>query len=295
MALAESYPETTRYYFKLFWGIDKKFINDDITYERAVQLIMKKDTYEAEELKRSPEYAQKKQKERRLQEQKKEEERREAERKKREEESARRRKEEEVRNLPVTLPACVSTWYSHSSSSLKHRFFYDYYSYRDYKDCATGSMWETWKLVWHFKNDPDRNVSITEHETALTEVTDLVEKALRDAFDTKTEYLTLVCITASTQRKTVCRYKEFAETLCKDLGMNNAFPHINVVVDGCAKREGGVGSRKVSYDMNFFRDKYVILFDDVRTTGFSLDRERRILEEFGAKVIGAITIAQTKH
>ena len=36
-----------------------------------------------------------------------------------------------------------------------------------------------------------------------------------------------------------------------------------------------------------------VLFDDVRTTGNSLEQERRLLEGMGTNVICAITIAQT--
>ena len=77
--------------------------------------------------------------------------------------------------------------------------------------------------------------------------------------------------------------------------MINAYPHIRVTEDGNAKHDGGDGSHRVYYDSYFFNGKYVVLFDDVRTTGNSLEQERRTLEGFGAKVICAVTIAQTTH
>lgn len=217
------------------------------------------------------------------------------EKKHREEEQTRKRKEEEKKNLHVSLPACVTSWCSHSNSSLKHKFFFDYYPYGTYKDNASASMWDTWRTVWHFKNDPDKNVSTYEHKNALQTVTKLVEDALRSAFGSKTEYLTLVCLTASTQRKTELRYKDFANQVCKDLKMNNAYSHIQVIEGGSAKHDGGDGSRRVTYERYFFSGKYVVLFDDVRTTGHSLEHERQTMEELGAKVICAITIAQTTY
>ena len=156
-------------------------------------------------------------------------------------------------------------------------------------------MWNTWRTVWHFKNDPSKNVSSYEHSNALRTVIGLVEDTLRSTFGSKTEYLTLVCLTASTQRKTELRYKDFAEKVCSDLNMTNAYPHIQVVEGGSAKHDGGDGSRKVSYDRYFFRDKYIVLFDDVRTSGRSLEQERAMLESMGAQVICAITIAQTTY
>jgi len=298
--LAHKYPEATKHYFELFWNIKKSYIYDsDITFERAEKLLSKRYSYESDEIQFNAVYRAKKEEqkaaERRRQEAKKEAERLAVEKRRREEELARKRKEEEKRNLPNSLPACVASWSSHSNSSLKHKYFFDYYPYGTYKDGASASMWNTWRTVWHFKNDPDKNVSTYEHKNALQTVTRLVEDALRSSFGSKTEYLTLVCLTASTQRKTELRYKDFANQVCKDLNMNNAYSYIQVIEGGSAKHDGGDGSRRVSYDRYFFSGKYVVLFDDVRTTGHSLEQERQTMEELGAKVICAITIAQTTY
>ena len=166
--LARKYPEATKQYFELFWGIKKFCIFDsDITPERAVKLLSKRYSYESDEIKYNAVYRAKieeqKAAERRRQEAKREEERQTAERKRREEEFARKRKEEEKRNLPTSLPACVASWSSHSNSSLKHKYFFDYYPYGTYKDNASASMWDTWRTVWHFKNEPDKNVTSIKH------------------------------------------------------------------------------------------------------------------------------------
>lgn len=292
-ALARKYPEATKYYFKRHWGITKTFISDyDITDEIADVLLGHKYSYEIDEQKHNVSYRLKIEAEKAA---KIKAEQDAAERKRREEERERLRIEAEIRNLPNTLPQCVSSWSSHSNSSLKHKYFYNYYTYGLYKDNASSSMWETWKIIWHFKNDPDKNVSPIEHKSALNRVANLVGDTLRSTFGYKTKYLTLVCLTASTQRKTELRYKEFSEIVCKDLGMKNAFPHIRVVEDGNAKHDGGSGIHSVSYDRYFFNGQYVVLFDDVRTTGRSLEQEKMRLESFGAKVICAITLGQTKH
>lgn len=288
-SLARKYPEATKYYFKYHWGITKTFISDyDITDERAEVLLGHKYSYEQEEQRQNVAYRQKIEAER---EAKRKAEREAAERKRREEERERLRKEEEIR----TLPACVASWGSHSNSSLKHKYFFDYYPYNLYKDDATSSMWEAWKTVWNFKNDPSKNISSYEHSSALNTVINLVERALRSAFGSKTEHLTLVCLTASSQRKTELRFEEFSERICSALNMTNAFSHIHVTEGGGAKHEGGDGVQEKSYDRAFFNEKNVVLFDDVRTTGRSIEQERRILERLGAKVICVITIAQTKH
>lgn len=288
-ALARKYPEATKYYFQHHWGITKSYITDyDITDDKVDTLLGHKYSYEQEEQRRNTIYRQKVEAER---EAKRKAEREAAERKRREEERERLRKEEEIR----TLPACVASWSSHSNSSLKHKYFFDYYPYNLYKDDATSSMWDAWKTVWNFKNDPSKNISSYAHSSALDTVINLVERALRSAFGSKTEHLTLVCLTASSQRKTELRFEEFSERVCSALNMTNAFSHIRVTEGGDAKHEGGDGVQEKSYDRAFFNGKNVVLFDDVRTTGRSIEQERRILERLGAKVICVITIAQTKH
>lgn len=290
ISYSSRYPEATKEFFRIHWGVTKASISQfDITDEK-VDCLLSHSEYEYQKLeeKFNAVYRERREAQRQA-------ERLAAEKKRREEMLARQKKDEERRNLKHTLPACVDSWCSHSNSTLKHKYFYDYYAYSQYKDYASSSMRDTWHIVWRFKNDPLRNISNMEHLQALHKVANLVENALRTAFGSKTEYLTLVCLTASTQRKTELRYKDFSEKVCKDLNMTNAFPHIHVIEGGSAKHDGGDGSRYVSYDRSFFFGKYVVLFDDVRTTGHSLEQERRIIEEMGATVICAVTIAQTKH
>lgn len=291
IALARKYPEATKYYFRYHWGITKSIIlNDDITDDKVDTLLEHKYHYEQEEQKQITSNRLRIEAER---EAKRKFEREAAEQRRREEERERQKREAEIRNLPSTLSNCVLSWGIHSGCTIKHKHFFEYYSYNYHKDDATSSMWNTWKLVWNFKNDPSKNISSYEHTTALNKVIDLVEGELRRTFGPKTEHLTLVCLTASTQRKTELRFKDFAEKVCRDLNMTNAYPYIKVVGEGGAMHEGGSGATSKSYNPSFFNGKYVVLFDDVRTTGKSLERERRILENYGAKVICAITIAQT--
>jgi len=306
--LCIKYPEAAKSYFKTHWGLNKSTITQyDITDDKVELLLSYSEyDYQKKEELLNASYRARKEAERLRIEAQKEEESREEERKIREEELERQRKqrekelelqrkEEERRNLPTTLPACVSSWSTHSYSTLKHKFFYDYYTYAIYKDNASNSMWDTWRTVWNFKNDPSKSVSSYDHRNALRTVVYLVENELQSTFGSKTEYLTLVCLTASTQRKTELRFKDFAETVCNDLHMTNAFSHIKVVEGGDAKHDGGDGVRTISHDRGFFSGKYIVLFDDVRTTGRSLEQEKQILEGLGAKVICAITIAQTAH
>lgn len=285
-SLCEKYPLSAKYFLRKSFRIR----NISKITDKEVDILLSKPESEyikQEELEKAKEDARKRAQE--------EARKREEERKRREEELARQREEEAKRQLESSLRACVSSWETHIDSSLKHKYYYDYYPYGNWKDNATPEMRETWKLVWNFKNDPAKGVNSYDHKNALEIVINKVENTLRSTFGSKTEYLTFVCLTASTQRKTEMRYKEFAERVCKDLKMTNAYPYIWVAEDGDAKHDGGDGSHVVSHNIPFFKGKYVVLFDDVRTSGNSLEEERDILQnKLNAKVICTITIAQTR-
>lgn len=155
-------------------------------------------------------------------------------------------------------------------------------------------MWDAWKFIWSFKNDPFKNVSEYEHDMALNRAVKWTENILSETFSTDVSKLTLVCLTASTRMKNDRRFKLFAEKVCSDLNMYNAYNHINIVADGEAKHEGGTVAVGKSYDANWFKNKYIVLFDDVRTSGNGIEHEKRILESFGATIICAMTLGQTK-
>lgn len=220
--------------------------------------------------------------------------REEAEKKRAKEEAERHKREEERRQKEkANLFDCVSDWHTHSWSTVKHKWGCSYYAYRDYKDYADEEMWDTWRFIWDFKNDPSRHIPEADHDRALGRAIRWTEDVLSDTFGSDLNKLTLVCLTASSRLKNDMRFKAFAEEVCNDLNMNNAYEHIHIVSDGEAKHEGGSVAAGKSYDTNWFKDKYVVLFDDVRTSGNSIENEKKILESLGAIVICAVTLAQT--
>ena len=204
---------------------------------------------------------------------------------------AARKEEEERRATIYSLQLCVESWYSHPYEGIKHKWFVDYYPYNKYRDSATPSMQADWKLVWNFKND--RNISPAVYQRTLDYVVKMTVDTLNSTFGPRTKYLTLVCLSASTAERTKQRFEEFSRRVCSALGMRNGYDYIRVVGDSTAKHEGGSGRPQKQYDSNFFNGSYIILFDDVRTSGGSLVKEKNTLETLGAKVIAAITIAQT--
>ncbi len=162
---------------------------------------------------------------------------------------------------------------------------------------ANDSEWKDRWTVWNFKNTPGK-ISIQAHQNALNDVIPRVKSMLESTFGASyLQYLTLVCIPASTAEKTKARYEEFADRLCQETGMINAYTHMLVIKDSEEKKLGGNGisTDNISFDEDFFKRKNVILFDDVITKGESMLRFQSKMKLLKANVICGITIGKTKH
>lgn len=89
--------------------------------------------------------------------------------------------------------------------------------------------------------------------------------------------------------------EDFSNELCKLTGMTNGYPYIRVKEDGDAKHTGGTKKPRYDIDKEFFKGKFVLLFDDVITRGESMGLFGIALKGFGAEVIGGFSIGITKH
>ena len=206
-----------------------------------------------------------------------------------EQEKKSRAKEEEK------LLGSVSSWQT-MLGGLKYSYLFYYYP----TTCefeATEDEWENRWLVWDFKNTPNKT-SASDHQKALNRIIPMLKEKLVSTFgEDRLKRLTLVCIPASSRAKNKARYEEFSNRICGELGMTNAYPHITVVSEKESKHTGGTGLNigNLSFDEEFFRDKYVLLFDDVITKGNSMKLFKRKMELLGAKVVGGMSLGKTKH
>ena len=160
---------------------------------------------------------------------------------------------------------------------------------------ATDEEWDDRYTVWNFKNDPTK-VSQDNHDEAMRWVIQKVKDKLVETFGRESlKHLTLVCIPASSKMITERRYKDFSTLLCKETGMNNSYSYINITQDATPKHLGGTGKPIVEYNADFFKNKNVIIFDDVITSGGSMLRMKEKLVRMGATVIAGISIGKTCH
>lgn len=171
---------------------------------------------------------------------------------------------------------------------------------------ADADDWEIRYLIWHFKNSSERDYlrrvsrgiivnSHIDYLMALDKIIPLVEKILKRTFGDDLSRLTLACIPASTKINTSRRYARFSERLCAETNMTNGYNYINILQEGQAKHLGGSSSTVIECEKDFFKDKFVLMFDDVITRGNSMIRFKRLLEDSGAYVIGGMSIGRTKH
>ena len=219
----------------------------------------------------------------------------EAERRRLVQEAERRRKEQEIQELN-NLKDKISHWpnLSYWGDSLPYNYIINYFPTSSSIE-ATGSEWQDRRLIWNFKNDPNKTKN-HEHENALDNIIPrIAEKLKQDFGDISLRKLTLVCIPASSNTKNIARFKEFSERLCNMMGMANAFNRIFILNEREATHDGGEYSKNYSLDSEYFKDRYVIIFDDLITRGRSMIVMKRDLEKCGAKVICGFSVGKTKH
>lgn len=197
----------------------------------------------------------------------------------------------------------VSTWMQPRRSTV-HCFSLYYYYPVNCSWSASEEEWDIRNLIWDFKANPNRPQSESEikrrHEEALEEIMPDLKKVLNHFFGNNKRNLTLVCIPSSKKIVTERRYKEFSKRLCNETGMINGYDYITIVKDGMSKRDpqnttGYSIQPEISIDETFFRERLIVLFDDVITTGSSMERLKRLLESAGATVLGGLSIGKTKH
>lgn len=219
---------------------------------------------------------------------------------KRREEEARRLRQEQIDRIAAinSLNKCVSTWYTPNRSSLKCFSLYYYYP----TSCdwfASQDEWDIRTLIWNFKANPNKpipmNMVIKLHEESVAILMPNIIRCLQHFFGRYLDKLTLVCLPSSKRDVTERRYKDFSAILTAKTGMINAYDHIRVTREGGAKHLGESGAPVFEIDSFFFKNKYILLFDDVITTGSSMDNLASLLSSVGAVVIGGMSIGRTRH
>lgn len=191
------------------------------------------------------------------------------------------------------IQECVNSWHV-TRYGIPHSYLFEYLKTTAERD-ADQKEWDIRHLIWAFKNNPEKKDRKYTYEEALSIIIPQYESCLKQTFGNKLSQLTFVCIPASSSLQNNLRWKTFSQKICEDLNMYNGYDYISVARDAVPKHLGGDGNPLLKIDESFFKEKYVILCDDVKTTGNSLSCMKTILESRGANVICALTIGLTIH
>ena len=166
---------------------------------------------------------------------------------------------------------------------LPHKYFYDYYSKKKYGDGVTPEADSNRRLIWAFKDGvlQQRVVSL---------VVDFLKASKIASFGGR---ITFACIPASDPITNRGRYEWFSEEVCKNLGFRNAFEHIRVCSSVTPRRMGGTRLAELDIDRDFFKDSFVLLFDDIVTQGITAANRKSLIEAAGGRCIGIISLGRT--
>ena len=172
---------------------------------------------------------------------------------------------------------------------MPHKYFVDYYptKYTSISESDENNR----RLIWSFKNNglwSDKN-----YQEAYGFVYSRLKDTLVSTFGGLLHEITFFCVPTSTNRAYLDRFERISSSICEELGMLNAFYHVHYIQDGEPKHLGGRAEPVVELDPSFFSGRFVIMFDDIFTSGRSSSYRKKQLQELNAQVIGLITIGKT--
>lgn len=149
---------------------------------------------------------------------------------------------------------------------------------------------ENRKIIYDFKNGVlnEKTMNIPK-EIATILLNNFSKDLLKE--------MIFICLPSSTELKYKRRYANFSNEICKYCGMINFFQHVSYLWDRKAKHieriSAGSELSHIHFPKEIVKDKNVIIFDDVFTTGKTLHNMESKLKLNGANVVAAIFVGKT--
>lgn len=167
------------------------------------------------------------------------------------------------------------------------KYMFAFFDYLPTKYEANQREWDVRKFIWGFKDGKFTHLAA-----------ELVAKKLREVFGVQTQDIVFACIPASSAVKNEIRYRQFSDEVCRLAGTGNAYHAISVEGSRLAIHESRSAKtvsevEVINFDKSFFKDKKVVVFDDIITQGYSYARFACMLESFGAQVLGGLFLGKT--
>lgn len=146
------------------------------------------------------------------------------------------------------------------------------------------------QVVYDFKDG--KSYELVARETA---------KYMKNTYGKDCKSIVFSCVPASSTEKNEIRYKAFSARVCELSGAINGFEHVRVIGERLTihdHRKAEKEVRKASiieFDNDFFKEKKVVVFDDVITKGLSYANYANQIEELGGNVLGGVFLARTHY
>ena len=187
----------------------------------------------------------------------------------------------------------VSGW-KRTRFGLPYHSLFNYHSVKsnEVNEDIGGLDFQNRLMVWNFKYSTG-HTSPRKHVNALYDAVMPLSVHIRTTFGELAERLTLFCVPASSEEIQWLRYREFSRMLCERSGMKDSFRHVSVIEEKTPLHLGGEKKKNFVLDADYFYGKVVLVFDDILTTGGSVELCRQELEKVGAKVLAAYFLGET--
>lgn len=164
-------------------------------------------------------------------------------------------------------------------------YLYDYCPVRR-NDKITLEGKKVSNMIFRFKNGEETDLTVKLFSIAMSRIRVIQENKHRAV---------LIPIPASTREKNRIRYEDFCRKLSADSGVTDGYSAITLTTDR-RQLKGTHGQDKTAnleFHPEYFKDKCVLLIDDLLTTGEGFTQTRRKLIEHGARFVIGIFLAKT--
>lgn len=187
--------------------------------------------------------------------------------------------------LIETLSYSSRWWFKHDEkiNGIPYKYFFKYHPLS--AGTIPGGDEVHRQLIWDFKDARQKA-----QEIVLSHVVDYLKRLNIDDYFEK---ITFVCAPASSYESYRNRFALFSKRVCEECRMRDGTPHISILNSVTPRHLGGKESVKYAVDINYLKGRWVIVFDDLVTTGSTISKFISRLSEAGAKVIGIITVGRT--
>ena len=169
-----------------------------------------------------------------------------------------------------------------SNNTFLYYVVHDYYPIKHFNNNVDANILKVRNLVYKFKDGK-----------TPTGIGNLISDAIK-AKGISLINTCIVVIPASTQEKTISRLMSFSNILSVKLGIANAFGAITT--EDHESTKGTAGGNKIeffTFNEAFYKNKNVLLFDDVRTSGTTYKQVLNKLLLTGALNVTGIFLAKT--